>query len=135
MGINVSGTIGPIICGGLGDTGNPADFKWAFIAAGIGMLISVVVFKLLKDKYVRTPSGEPLGDTPAHAINNKKVSPILIFLALFAFSALVIGLLYIDAKVFNYLSYLLLAAVLGIGFMIFTDTNLSKIEKHKISVI
>src|SRR5690606_23134235 len=41
-GINVGGAIGPFVCGLVGDTGNPADFKWAFLAAGIGMLLSVV---------------------------------------------------------------------------------------------
>ncbi|RYD71319.1 MAG: MFS transporter, partial [Sphingobacteriales bacterium] len=41
MGINVGGAFGPIICGLVGDTGNPADFKWAFLTAGIGMLIGV----------------------------------------------------------------------------------------------
>jgi POT family proton-dependent oligopeptide transporter len=43
MGINVGGALGPFVCGLVGDTGNPADFKWAFLAAGIGMLLSVVV--------------------------------------------------------------------------------------------
>ena len=42
MGINVGGALGPFVCGLVGDTGNPADFKWAFLAAGIGMLLSVV---------------------------------------------------------------------------------------------
>ena len=43
MGINVGGALGPFICGLVGDTGDPADFKWAFLAGGIGMLISVAV--------------------------------------------------------------------------------------------
>src|SRR5580693_796517 len=30
MGINVGGALGPFICGLVGDTGNPADFRWAF---------------------------------------------------------------------------------------------------------
>ena len=32
MGINVGGMIGPFICGLVGNTGNPDDFKWAFLA-------------------------------------------------------------------------------------------------------
>ena len=42
MGINVGGMIGPFICGLVGNTGNPDDFKWAFLAGAIGMLISVI---------------------------------------------------------------------------------------------
>ena len=43
MGINTGGALGPFICGLFGDTGNPADFRWAFLIGGIGMVISVLV--------------------------------------------------------------------------------------------
>ncbi|MCC5924049.1 MAG: MFS transporter, partial [Crocinitomicaceae bacterium] len=36
MGINAGALIAPLVCGGLGDTGAPADFKWGFLAAAIG---------------------------------------------------------------------------------------------------
>ncbi|MEY3739312.1 MAG: hypothetical protein RL544_2090, partial [Bacteroidota bacterium] len=52
MGINTGGAIGPFVCGFFGDTGNPDDFKWAFLAAGIGMLLSVVVIHFFHNKYV-----------------------------------------------------------------------------------
>jgi POT family proton-dependent oligopeptide transporter len=29
----VGGMLGPFICGLVGNTGNPDDFKWAFLAA------------------------------------------------------------------------------------------------------
>src|SRR5687768_4662214 len=67
MGINVGGALGPIVCGLVGQTGNPADFKWAFLVAGIGMLISVIVQKIYQDKYVVAPDGSPLGNTPGTA--------------------------------------------------------------------
>ena len=50
MGINVGGALGPFLCGLVGDTGNPFDFKWAFLVAGIGMTISVIVQLLLHKK-------------------------------------------------------------------------------------
>ncbi len=52
MGINVGGALGPFICGLVGDTGNPADFKWAFMAGGIGMLLSVLIQLIYHKKYV-----------------------------------------------------------------------------------
>ncbi|HJU45221.1 MAG TPA: peptide MFS transporter, partial [Chitinophagaceae bacterium] len=61
MGINLGAFFSPLVCGGLGDTGNPADFKWGFLAACIGMIISIITFELLKNKYLNTPGGEPIG--------------------------------------------------------------------------
>lgn len=66
MGINLGAFIAPLVCGYLGDTGNPEDFKWGFLAAGIGMLIGVALFVLYKDKYIVTPTGEAIGGVPVH---------------------------------------------------------------------
>ena len=67
MGINLGAFFSPIVCGILGDTGNPADFKWGFFAAGVGMIFGVISFELMKKKYLVTPEGEAVG-----AIANKK---------------------------------------------------------------
>lgn len=134
MGINVGGALGPFICGYFGDTGNPADYKWAFLAAAVAMIIGVVVFVNLKDKYVKGPQGAPLGMKPVSE-TGKELSPVLVYLALLVFSGVCVGLLYIDANVYSYLSYLLLLAVLGIAYMIFSDKKLTVVEKKKISVI
>lgn len=64
MGINLGAFVAPLWCGFVGDTGNPDDFKWGFLSAGIGMLVSVVVFELLKNKYLVTPEGVHLGMKP-----------------------------------------------------------------------
>ncbi|MES2272410.1 MAG: peptide MFS transporter [Pseudomonadota bacterium] len=45
MGINVGGMLGPIICGVLGET---LGWAWGFGAAGVGMLLGLVVFVLCK---------------------------------------------------------------------------------------
>ncbi len=134
MGINVGGAFGPFICGLVGDTGNPADFKWAFLTAGIGMLIGVAVQLLFHKKYVLDPQGNTLGLTPANA-PAAWTKPILIVIGMALFSAVAIGLLYIDAKVFGYLTYLLIAATLFIAYIIFSDKTLNKVEKQRIGVI
>jgi len=134
MGINVGGALGPFVCGLVGDTGNPADFKWAFLVAGIGMLISVLVQKLYQAKYVVTSEGKPLGQVPA---NSPKAAsnPLFVGIGLALFTGLMIGILFIDAKVFSFLTYLLGAAVVLIAFVIFADKKLSGIEKQRIGVI
>jgi POT family proton-dependent oligopeptide transporter len=64
MGINLGALLSPLVAGGLGDTGNPADFKYGFLAAGIGMILGLIVFMMGKNKHLRTPDGEPVGMVP-----------------------------------------------------------------------
>ncbi len=64
MGINLGALIAPFIAGGLGDTGNPADFKYGFLSAAIGMGIGLITFMLGKKKHLVTPTGEPVGMVP-----------------------------------------------------------------------
>lgn len=142
MGINVGGALGPFICGLVGDTGNPADFKWAFLAGGIGMLISVIIQKIYQDKYVVTHDGTPLGEVPeavrAVEATGKKsplLNPVIMVLGMLVLTAAFIGMLYVDANVFGYLGYLMLAAVLFIAFIIFTDKSLLAAEKKRVAVI
>ena len=134
MGINVGGAIGPIICGLVGDTGNPQDFKWAFLAGGIAMVISVIVQYLYHRKYVVDPNQNVLGLTPNGA-PTAWLNPINMVIGLTVLSGLMIGALYMDAKVVDYLTYVLIAAPLLIAFIIFSDKTLSKVEKQRVVVI
>lgn len=134
MGINVGGALGPFVCGFVGDTGHPEDFKWAFLAGAIGMLTSVVVQLAFAKQYVIDPNKKILGQPPvgAHAYWSK---PLFVILGLAAFATLAIGMLYVDAKVFVFLPYLLLLATLLITGIILTDKSLNKVEKQRVSVI
>jgi len=72
MGINVGAFFAPIVCGlVVGDTENiwmnPSAFKWGFFCAGLGMIFSCVVFILLKNKLLVTPSGLPVGLPPSES--------------------------------------------------------------------
>jgi POT family proton-dependent oligopeptide transporter len=134
MGINVGGAIGPIICGLVGDTGNPQDFKWAFLAGGIAMLISVIVQYLYHRKYVVDPNQKVLGLTPNDAPASW-LNPINMVIGLTVLSGLMIGALYMDTKVVDYLTYVLIAAPLLIAFIIFSDKSLGKVEKQRVGVI
>lgn len=134
MGINTGGAIGPFVCGFFGDTGNPADFKWAFLAAGIGMLLSVVVMHFFHNKYVVDQNNQVLGLMPkdAPAAANK---PLYMFGGLIIFSLISVALIYVEANVFSYLFYLLLGSISLIALLIFSDKTLSALEKKKVSVI
>lgn len=133
MGINTGGALGPFICGLFGDTGNPADFRWAFLIAGAGMLISVVVQKLYQHKYVTDPNGNVLGLVPKNS-PKLMLSPVFTIIGLAALASACIGLLYLDTK-YNYLFYLLVACIVIIPAIIFSDKGLNAIEKNKVVVI
>jgi POT family proton-dependent oligopeptide transporter len=134
MGINVGGALGPFVCGLVGDTGNPADFKWAFLAGGIGMLISVAIQYFFNDKYVVGPDGTQLGKVPPGS-PKFATKPLFMIAGLIVLSFITIGLLYIDARVFNYLFYFLIACILLIAGIIFSDKTLTSSEKSKVGVI
>ncbi|MBM3159392.1 MAG: peptide MFS transporter [Bacteroidetes bacterium] len=134
MGINVGGALGPIICGLVGDTGNPEDFKWAFLAGGIAMLLSVMVQLVYHKKYVLDPDNNVLGLTPANA-PAAWIRPLSMLGGLTLLSAIMIAALYIDTRVVDYLTYVLVASPLLIGFIIFSDKALSTIEKQRVAVI
>jgi len=70
MGINIGAFLGQFICPTLGDV-KDADgvrdifaFKWGFLAASIAMIIGTITFLILKNKYVVTPEGKPVGGLP-----------------------------------------------------------------------
>src|SRR5450432_238507 len=133
MGINTGGMLGPFICGLFGDTGNPGDFRWAFLIAGAGMVISVFVQKLFQHKYVVDPDNKVLGLVPPNA-PKLLLSPFLTIIGLAALAGLCISLLYLDTK-YNYLFYLLIACIVIIPAIIYSDKKLSSIEKNKVTVI
>ncbi|MBO6200702.1 peptide MFS transporter [Epilithonimonas ginsengisoli] len=70
MGINIGAFLGQFICPYLGDVkdaGGVRDifaFKWGFLAASIAMMVGTVTFFILKNKYVVTPEGRPIGGLP-----------------------------------------------------------------------
>ena len=81
MGINLGAFIAPLVTGGLGEVYDkeglivPAMFKWGFLAACVGMILSTIVFELLKNKYIIKPNGEPIGAKPkdlAQSLDVKK---------------------------------------------------------------
>ena len=74
MGINLGALLSPLIVGGLGDTGNPADYMYGFLAAGVGMIIGLLIFVWSKNKYLVTPEGESIGSVHSYNINCKENS-------------------------------------------------------------
>lgn len=71
LGINVGALLCQTICPLLGDVEvngvrDLTAFRWGFLAAGIAMFLGVIVFLLLKNKYVISPEGRTIGGKPDH---------------------------------------------------------------------
>ncbi|MCZ2222905.1 MAG: peptide MFS transporter [Chitinophagales bacterium] len=142
MGINLGAFFAPLVTGYLGDTGNPDDFKWGFLAACVGMLLSVIFFVALKNKYIVTPEGEQIGSKPNMErkeietnteVASKKIDmkQILIW----------VGVLIVLFNVFFFAldldligTFIFSLTIVAPGFII-SDPSLTKHEKDKIWVI
>jgi POT family proton-dependent oligopeptide transporter len=137
MGINAGAFLSPLICGYLGEN---VDFKWGFFAAGTGMLISLVIFYLTKDKYVVSATGKPLG-THANKLNDTSVSETgkkgFSSVQLAVIIASIVGAWCILHFVLNIDIWgsAIYSMTLCLPLAIITDRSLSKIEKSRLSVI
>ena len=148
MGINLGAFLGQLICPLLGDVVDKSGvrdiyaFKWGYLAASIAMLVGVTTFFLLKDKYVRTPEGKPIGGLPskndssdyAEGEAQKAVfSSKALALAVVAFVGL--GLLFFYVFEQNVIYSIIYASGLSLAGLILSDSSLTKEERDRILVI
>ena len=137
MGINAGAFVAPLICGYLGEK---VDFKWGFFSAGVGMLISLVVFFYTKDKYVISATGEQLGTQP-NKLKDKSVSEtgktgfsntqVIILI-----TSIVVAIFVLNRFLgVDFWGSAIYGMTLCLPFAILTDRSLTKIEKSRLSVI
>lgn len=170
MGINIGAFLGQFICPLVGDVKNKiklpdgtykmlADgktfdmfrdihaFKWGFLAAAIAMLLGTILFYFLKNKYVVTPEGKPLGGLPSKN-ESSDYEEGEAQKAVFSAKALVIsGLAFIgmfllfhfsvdgDNVVKTIIYPIIYACGITLAGLILSDSSLTKIEKDRIWVI
>ncbi|MEO5645803.1 MAG: peptide MFS transporter [Bacteroidia bacterium] len=148
MGINIGAFLGQFICPFLGDhtdANNVRDitvFKWGFLAAGIAMVVGTITFFALKNKYVVSPDGKPIGDLPSKN-NASDFEDGESQKAQFSNTALLISLVSLVALgslfhfVFgqNYIYSLIYSSGLTLAGLILSDSSLTKIERDRILVI
>lgn len=153
MGINLGAFLGQFICPIIGDVKDSAGtrdihaFKWGFLAASIAMVLGTVVFYFLKNKYVVTPEGKPLGDLPSKndashyeegeaqkAVFSTKalLLSVVSFIALFfVFRFLLDGHNFIKTIIYP----IIYASGITLAGLIISDTSLTKVERQRIIVI
>jgi POT family proton-dependent oligopeptide transporter len=148
MGINLGAFLGQLICPIVGDVKDNAGirdihaFKWGFLAASIAMLIGTAVFYFLKNKYVVTPDGKPLGGLPSknessdyeEGESQKAVfSQTALIGAMVAFVAIGLFFYYVVGQ--NFIYSLIYASGLSLAGLIISDSSLTKVERDRILVI
>ena len=137
MGINAGAFLAPLVCGYLGEK---VDFKWGFLSAGVGMLISLVIFYFTKDKYVVSAEGVPLGVEP-NKLKDVAISEtgktgfsttqiIILISSIVAAFCIIHFVLYVD--IWGSAIY---GMTLCLPFAILTDRSLTKIEKDRLWVV
>lgn len=148
MGINIGAFLGQSICPLLGDVkdaGGVRDihaFRWGFMAASVAMLLGTILFYFLKNKYVVSPEGKPLGGLPskndasdfeegeaqtANFSTKALIGAGIAFIALGFFFHYVVGQ--------NLIYTLIYSSGLALAGLIISDTSLTKIERDRIIVI
>ncbi len=148
MGINLGAFLGQLICPIVGDVKTAEGirdihaFKWGFLAASMAMLIGTALFYVLKNKYVVTPEGRPLGGLPSKneaADYEEGESQKAVFsttaLSLAGVAFLVLGALIHFVFDQNLIYTLIYSSGLTLAGLIVSDSSLTKVERDRIFVI
>lgn len=161
MGINLGAFLGQFICPILGDdvsggVRNIYAFKWGFLAASVAMVIGTLVFLFLKNKYVVTPEGRPIGGLPKHntsedfeegeaqsakfSSKSLAIAGGLFFVLFFVFRYLLINEITfsnfeVSTLIKGIIYPIIYAAGISLAVLIVSDSSLTKIERSRIYVI
>ena len=163
MGINLGAFLAPLVCGGFGERYNrdghalPEYFRWGFLAACIGMLISVAFFVAYKNRYLITPEGKQIGVEPNKARDIQQPSTegsgfagkhavlwggCFVILTLVFYYVFALGLsgtpqlLFSSGLDYNALiSAVIFAAAIAMPGFIVADKSLTLVEKDRVWVI
>jgi POT family proton-dependent oligopeptide transporter len=148
MGINLGAFLGQLICPIIGDVKDVNGirdihaFKWGFLAASCAMLIGTAVFYVLKNKYVVTPEGRPLGGLPSKNEasdfeEGESQKAVFSSTALMVAAVAFLGLGAIIHFVFdqNLIYTLIYSSGLTLAGLIVSDSSLTKVERDRIFVI
>lgn len=153
MGINLGALLSQWLCPLLGDVkdaGGIRDvhaFKWGFLAAGIAMILGTLLFYFLKNKYVVTPEGRPIGGLPskneASDYNdgeaqkaNFTLGSIGISIATFIILFLTINHFTEGENVVKKIIYpIIYSSGISLALLILLDKTLTKVETQRIWVI
>ncbi len=159
MGINIGALLSQYFCPLIGDVTNSVEvvrngvkgieqvrdihaFKWGFLAAGLAMILGSLIFLALKNKYVVTPDGKPLGGLPSKSDGSQfeegeaqkaKFTTKSLIISIFAFLGLGCTMFFLLGQ--NVIYSLIYSSGLTLAGLILSDKSLTKVERQRIWVI
>ena len=128
MGINMGALLSPLICGTLAEK---IDFKWGFLAACIGMLVSLVGFIMYQKKYLISEEGKEIG-LPVKKLDLKNILVIIGSIGIIFFMLNFKQMFKNDVDLIGYVIY---GAMVVMPIVILTDKSLNAQERSRIIVI
>lgn len=128
MGINLGAFFSPLVCGSLAEK---VDFKWGFLAAGIGMVISLVSFWMYKGKLLVGHDGKDLG-MPVKKLDLMSILTIVGSTGIIFLMLNLKSIVNTDADI---IGYFIFGALIVMPLIIMTDKSLSSVERSRIGVI
>jgi POT family proton-dependent oligopeptide transporter len=128
MGINLGAFFSPLVCGTLAEK---VHFKWGFLAAAIGMILSVILFIVLKNKYLINTEGKGIGDE-VKKIDGKHIG---IVIGATAFIYFLLNFKNWFQSDIDLVAYLISGAMIVMPMVILSDKTLNFEERQRIIVI
>ncbi len=124
MGINLGAFFSPLVCGSM-------DFKWGFLAACIGMVVSLICFIIYQKKYLISEEGKEIG-LPVKKLDMKNMLIIAGSIGIIFFMLNFKQLFKTDTDIISYFIY---GAMIAMPIIILSDKSLTPLERSRIIVV
>ncbi|MFM7234764.1 MAG: peptide MFS transporter, partial [Flavobacteriales bacterium] len=125
MGINLGAFIAPFVCGSF------SDFKWGFLSACIGMLLSLAGFILFQKKYLVSEEGKEIG-LPVKPMDLKAIAMTLGAIGIIFF---MLNFKQWFGAEYDIISYFIYGSMAVMPIILLTDKSLRRFELMRIVVI
>jgi POT family proton-dependent oligopeptide transporter len=124
MGINLGAFFSPLVCGSM-------DFKYGFLMACIGMIVSLISFVMFQKKFLVSEEGKEIG-LPVKKLDLGSSLMIVGSIGIIFFMLNFKQLFKTDTDIIGYFIY---GAMILMPIIILTDKSLTKVERNRIIVI
>jgi POT family proton-dependent oligopeptide transporter len=125
MGINLGAFFSPLICSSF------TDYKWGFLAACIGMLLGLVTFIALQNKYLKTEAGVEIGKT----VKPLDLKAILMIIGSIGIIFFMLNFKQWFQSEVEIISYVIYGSMVLMPVLILIDKSLTRQEVQRILVI
>ena len=126
MGINLGAFIAPFVCGSFGE-----NFKWGFLSACVGMLLSLIGFILFQKKYLISEQGNEIG-LPVKPMDLKAIAMTLGTIGIIFF---MLNFKQWFGAEYDIISYFIYGSMAVMPIILLTDKSLRRHELMRIVVI